>query len=138
MRGFLLDRPTHDNATDLGLFFMRLFAGAALAIFHGFGKFPPPEMFVDTVTDMGLPAPTLFAWLATAAELGGGVLLAIGLLTRPVALFVLCHFLIVVTMAHAGDPLMDRELPMFFGVTALLFLLAGPGRYSLDAALFRG
>jgi uncharacterized membrane protein YphA (DoxX/SURF4 family) len=48
------------------------------------------------------------------------------------------HFVFVVLLAHAGDPFGDRELPLFFLVTALLFLLAGAGRYSVDAALRRG
>lgn len=86
---------------------------------------------------MGLPVPMLFAWLATIAELGGGLFLALGLLTRPVALFVFVHFVVVVTLAHAGDPLPDRELAMFFGATAFLFVLTGAGRYSLDALLFK-
>ena len=45
------------------------------------------------------------------------------------------HFLFVAFLAHAGDAFSDRELPLFFLVTALLFLLAGAGRYSVDAAL---
>jgi uncharacterized membrane protein YphA (DoxX/SURF4 family) len=45
------------------------------------------------------------------------------------------HFVLVVLLAHAGDPVGDRELPLFFLVTALLFLLNGAGRYSLDAEL---
>lgn len=137
MRRFLFDRPTHTPITDLGLLGLRLFAGLALAVFHGTGKFPPPDWFVGAVTGMGLPAPAAFAWVGTVAELAGGLLLAIGLLTRPVAIFVLAHFLMVVTLAHAGDPLPDRELAMFYGMTAFLFALAGPGRYSLDAIVFK-
>jgi putative oxidoreductase len=45
------------------------------------------------------------------------------------------HFLIVVFLAHAGDPFGRRELPLFFFFAAVLFALAGPGRYSVDAML---
>jgi putative oxidoreductase len=87
------------------------------------------------VEGMGMPAPLLFAWLAAAAEFGGGLLIAIGLLTRPASIFVAVHFLIVVFLAHAGDPFGRRELPLFFFFAAVLFALAGPGRYSVDAML---
>jgi putative oxidoreductase len=137
MKEFLLDRPGHDHSTDLGLLVLRATAGLSLAFFHGLGKFPPPDWYVGMVAEMGLPATILFAWLGTAAELAGGLLLALGLLTRPAALFVLGHFLIVVTMAHAGDPLADREMAMLFAAIAFLLLFAGPGRYSLDAAIFK-
>jgi uncharacterized membrane protein YphA (DoxX/SURF4 family) len=45
------------------------------------------------------------------------------------------HFIFVVLLAPAADPFGDRELPLFFLITALLFLLSGAGRYSVDAAL---
>lgn len=135
MKDFLLAWKAHDKATDAGLLVIRLVAGLSLAFFHGLGKVPPQEGFVGMVGGMGLPAPELFAWLAAFAEFGGGLLLAVGLLTRPVAFVVVAHFIIVVTMAHAGDPIGDRELPLLFLSWAVLLLMAGPGRYSVDGAL---
>jgi uncharacterized membrane protein YphA (DoxX/SURF4 family) len=39
---------------------------------------------------------------------------------------------VAVVIRHAGDPFGNRELALLYGVIALLFLLAGPGRYSVD------
>jgi putative oxidoreductase len=125
-------------AADAGLLIIRLFAGLALALAHGWGKIPPAEGFISRIGGMGFPAPELFAWGVVLAEVGGGFLLALGLLTRPAALLVVIHFTIVVLIAHAGDTFDDRELAMFFGVTALMLLLTGPGRYSLDAMIAQG
>lgn len=122
-------------AVDAGLAALRVSAGLLLASLHGLGKVPPQEGFVGWIGQMGFPAPYLMAWLAGLAELAGGVLLALGLLTRPVALVLVIHFSIVVLVAHAGDPLGDRELGIMFGFIALLYLLAGPGRYSVDHAI---
>lgn len=121
--------------TDIGLLILRVFSGLALALAHGWGKIPPSPGFVGMIGGMGMPAPELFAWLAAIAEFGGGLLLAAGLLTRPASLLVVGHFVLVVLLAHAGDPFGDRELPLFFLATGLLFLLSGAGRYSVDAAL---
>jgi putative oxidoreductase len=82
---------------------------------------------------LGFPAPLLFAWLAGIAEFGGALLLVIGLLSRPAALLLTVHFMFVVLVAHAGDSLADRELPILFGTIAFMFLLVGPGRYSVDS-----
>jgi putative oxidoreductase len=133
-RHLLLGRPDRDSpALDAGLLVLRVGAGLALAFLHGLGKVPPSGGFVGMLGGMGLPAPGVFAWLAALAEFGGGLLLAIGLLTRPVALVLVFHFAVVVLLAHAGDTLGDRELPILFWIIAVQFLLTGPGRYSVDA-----
>lgn len=129
--------PTDSPALDWGLLLLRVIAGLALAYAHGLGKFPPSEGFVTRVGTMGLPAPELFSWLAATAELGGGVLLALGLLTRPAALLVLGNMSVVVLLAHAGDSFGDREKAVLFGAVALFYLLVGAGRYSLDALIRR-
>jgi putative oxidoreductase len=133
----LFGGEANSGLTDLGLLILRVFSGLALALAHGWGKVPPTEGFVGMVARIGFPVPELFAWLATFAEFGGGLLIAVGLLTRPASLLVVAHFVFVVLVAHAGDAFGDRELPLFFLVTALLFLLSGAGRYSTDAALRR-
>lgn len=133
-KNLLFGHPDRNSSTvDFGLLVLRVVAGLALAFFHGIGKIPPAEGFVGMVGGMGLPAPALMAWLAGLAEFAGGLLLAAGLLTRPTALVLVIHFAVVVLVAHAGDALGDRELPLIFWAIAIQFLLTGPGRFSLDA-----
>lgn len=134
---FFSTSGTDRTAGDAGLALLRVVTGLALAYLHGLGKIPPSDRFIGRVGQMGMPAPELFAWLAAAAEFGGGILLAIGLLTRPVAAILVIHFIIVVFLAHAGDPLPRRELPILFGTIAMFFALTGPGRYSLDGLIGR-
>jgi uncharacterized membrane protein YphA (DoxX/SURF4 family) len=105
------------------------------AVRHFQDAFSPAEGFVGHIGGLGFPVPEAFAWMSGFAEFGGGLLLAIGLLTRPAALLVAVHFVIVTFLAHAGDPFGRRELPLFFLVAALLFVFTGAGRYSADAAV---
>ena len=136
MKQLLFGRPAFGSAAaDAGLLVLRVVAGLSIALLHGQGKVPPSEGFTGMVGGMGLPAPALFAWLAALAEFGGGLLLAAGLLTRPVGLLLVVHFLFVVLLAHAGDPLGDRELPIVFLAVGFHFLMTGAGRYSLDALI---
>lgn len=137
-RSLVFGTPTLGATGDLGLMLFRVFAGLALALSHGLGKLPPAEGFVGMVEGFGLPMPQVLAWLSALAETAGGILLALGLLTRPAALFIVINMSVALIFAHAGDPFGDRELPLMFGVAALMFLLAGPGRYSVDAVIGGG
>lgn len=122
---------------DAGLLVLRLFAGLALALAHGLGKLPPSPQFVEGTAAMGFPLPGLFAWASGLAEFGGGLLLALGFLTRPAAFFVAFNMSVAAFGAHAGEPFTDREMALFFLAVALLFGLAGSGRYGLDRLLYR-
>jgi putative oxidoreductase len=134
---FLAPGGTGTPAGDAGLALLRIGAGLLLLFLHGLGKVPPAEGFVGWIGGMGFPAPIVFAWLATLAEVVGAILIAVGLLTRPAALYVAVHFVVVVFIAHAGDALPDRELAILFGLIALAIALTGPGRYSVDAVIAR-
>ena len=122
---------------DLGRAGIRVFAGLTLALAHGLGKLPPSEGFVEDVADMGFPAPGFFAWMAALTEFVGGLLLAAGLLTRPVSLFVVINMAVAGFLSQAGDPYELREKAFLFGFVALMYLLAGAGRYSADALIRR-
>jgi putative oxidoreductase len=137
LREWLFGSATTGPTGDAGMMLLRVFAGLALVYQHGRGKIPPSEGFVGRVDGMGFPAPEMFAWMAGIAEVGGGLLLAVGLLTRPVAAILVVHFIIVAFLAHAGDPFGRRELPLFFLFTSLMFVLTGAGRYALDAVIHR-
>lgn len=122
---------------ELGLTPLRMFAGLALCLGHGLAKFPPSPGFVSRVEAFGFPMPAVFAWAATGAEIVGGVLLAIGLLTRPAAFFILCTMTTAVVFQHANDPFSGKEKALLFGFIALAFLCIGGGRWSLDAKFAR-
>lgn len=122
---------------DAGLFALRVFAGLALALAHGTGKLPPSDAFVAGVGEMGFPAPHVFAWAAGLSESVGGMLLAVGLVARPAAGFILATMLVAAFVKQAGDPFLERELAMLYAAVALMFLAAGPGRYSLDGLIAR-
>ncbi len=118
---------------DLGLLILRVFTGLSLAYAHGWSKVPPGEGFVKTVTSMGFPAE--MAYLTMLAEFFGGLALAAGLLTRPVALAIVINFLVAGFIAHAADPYTRKELPFLFLAVSSMFLCVGAGRFSVDRLL---
>lgn len=124
-------------ATNAGLFVLRVTSGLGLALGHGLGKVPPSERFIAGVVEMGFPAPALFAWAAGLSELAGGLLLALGLATRPSSFFVLCTMLVALLIRHAADPFGNKEKALLYAAIALLFLLLGAGKYSVDALVNR-
>ena len=79
--------------------------------------------------------------LAGILEVFGGLLILIGLFTRPVA-FVLCGFMAVAYfMAHGSQgnvllPLLNGgELAALYCFVFLYFVFSGPGAWSVDAAI---
>jgi putative oxidoreductase len=135
VKGFLFgSEAIASPLANLGLFLLRVYAGLSLALAHGIHKFPPSARFIDGVADLGFPAPTLFAWLASCSELIGGILLAIGLFTRPSALMIGITVAVAGFLRHADDPFGSKEKAFLFLAISLLFLLIGGGKYALDRA----
>ena len=120
---------------DLGLMLLRGFTGVAMAVYHGADKMKNPGKVVDSADDMGFPAPFVFGWLAVFAEFFGGVLLALGLATRPAAFLLSCTMATAAFIAHAGDRFPTREKALLYLFISVLFMLIGSGRYGLDALL---
>ena len=111
---------------------LRLIAGLLLAT-HGAQKVF--GMFGGKVA--GLAHMQFAGWV----ELVCGLLVAIGLATRPAAF--LCSGVMAAAyfMAHAGGgwhPVMNKgELAVVYCFLVLFIFFYGPGRYSLDAMIFR-
>ena len=137
LRSFLFGTGDTSRATDLGLLVLRLGIGLPLALAHGLGKVPPSAGFIDGTAEMGFPLPALFAWAAALSEFLGGLLIAVGLATRPAAFFVACTMGVAAFVRHGGDSFGDKEKAILFLVGALALLLAGAGRYAVDAWIAR-
>lgn len=117
---------------------VRVCFGATLALAHGLGKVSDLGKFIGGLEGRGFPLPGLFGPAAALSEFLGGLLVAIGLFARPAALFVAITMLVAALHVHGGDPFQKKELALAYAVAALAVLIAGPGRYSLDARLFKG
>lgn len=127
--------PPLGGGPSFGLLALRAAAGLGLMI-HGIPKIQNPFgwMGPDAAT------PGLLLALAAVSEFLGGIGIAIGLLTRPAALGILCT-MCVATWTHIakGDPFVGAgsyELPLVYACLGLFLLLNGAGRFSLDSVLF--
>lgn len=120
---------------DFGMFVLRVFAGAAMAIAHGLGKVPPSEGLIGGVTALGFPVPVLFAWCAALAELVGGGLIALGLFTRISSLFLGFTMFVAAFGAHGSDPFQKQEMSLLYLAICVFFMFAGAGSWSLDRIL---
>lgn len=124
---------------DLMLLLIRLVCGYAF-ILAGWGKIQNPMGWMGE----GSGFPGIFQALAAIAEFVGGIALILGLLTRLAAFGLVCTMIVAVYM-HAvimGDPFVSLtggssyQLAAVYLLLALLLLVAGPGRFSVDRLLF--
>lgn len=122
---------------DAGLLVLRLFFGLALALAHGAGKVANLDQFTQGVARAGVPLAEVLAPLAMLSELVGGLLLAIGLATRPAAVLVFVTMIVAGLHIHSADPFAKKELAFAYAAVAATLFLTGPGRYSLDARIRR-
>jgi putative oxidoreductase len=130
---------------DAALLVLRLAAGLGVAA-HGaqklFGWWSGPGWggTRELVARLRFQPPEAWRLAVVAAELGGGLLLALGLLTPLGSLGVIAAMAVAALTVHAEKGFFSQkggwELPVVgYAVPALVILIAGPGAVSLDRAL---
>jgi putative oxidoreductase len=128
-------KPSARGNVDAGLLVLRLGFGLTLAFGHGIHKLLALGKFIDSVARNGFPLPQVMGPLAMLSEFAGGLLLALGLLTRPAAACVLGTMLGAAFQVHGASPFSKKELALAYALVAAVLLITGPGRYSVDARL---
>ena len=96
--------------------------------------------FAGFLDSLGVPYPEANAWLAAGTEFGGGVLLVLGLLTRFSATGVAIAMGVAAFLVHRGSwdaRSSGMELPAMLMCMAIALIFTGPGRFSVDALLFK-
>lgn len=115
---------------------------AILFIRYGWEKVAAFQGTVDYIAAKGLPMPAVLAALATVVELGGGILIAVGLLTGWAALALAGFCILTAFLFHpywtlpeaqqAGDQIsFFKDLALAGGLLVLAGF--GPGALSIDA-----
>jgi putative oxidoreductase len=121
------------------LLLLRVTAGVVMTV-HGWQKFSGGvEGFAGHLTNMGIPFPTISAYLAVAGELLGGLGLIVGLFTPLAAFGVFCTMAVAVFVVHFPNGLLASnngfEYPLTLMMAAFYFMCNGAGCVSLDAVI---
>src|SRR5215216_7904539 len=128
--------------SDLAYRIVRVAAGLWL-IPHGWGKWSVGAQAVaaNVLARRGIEPALFWAYVLMILETLGGVMIAIGLFTRPVALLLFIEFLVIVFKAHlpAGwsPSTGGAEFVAMWCLIFLAILLRGGGPWSLDRKLGR-
>lgn len=124
---------------DLATLVLRLFVAFVLVYGTQDNVFDRARMleFRDFLAGNGFPYPLASAYLSAYAQFATGLLLALGLLTRPAALVVVVNFLVALFMVHRNLPFSANVAPLAMLVGGIYFALAGAPRWSLDAVVAR-
>jgi putative oxidoreductase len=139
MKAKILGIKAFDVEVDIALLLVRLVVGIAF-MHHGYGKIQHPMTWMGPESTY----PGIFQALAAISEFIGGGALALGFLTRLSAFGIICTMSGAVHhhLVKLGHPFVSSggggsyELALLFLVIGILFLFAGPGRFSLDQLIF--
>ncbi|CDG22910.1 Inner membrane protein yqjF [Xenorhabdus poinarii G6] len=122
---------------DSGLLVARILI-SVLFIIAGYGKLG--EAYAGTQAFMeAMRVPGILLPLTILLELGGGIAVIFGLLTRTTAVFTFIFCILTAVLFH-HDFSDDMNMTMFLknfaiGAGYLLLAMMGPGRFSLDYVL---
>lgn len=139
--------PLYDGLSGLAVPMIRFFAGIMLmphgaqklfGWFGGGGLEGTAQFFGGA---LGLQPAMFFAVLVGATEFFGGLFLALGFLTRPVAAAITILMIVAIVTVHLGNGFFNQnggyEYALLWGIVALAFLFQGGGALSLDRRIGR-
>ncbi len=135
-----LVEPMLDKLQSVSLLLVRL----VLA----YGFYEPAKMKwsdIDSVAEwfgsMGLPLPTLQAYMAASTEAAGVLLLTVGLFTRLISIPLMVVMVVAITMVHLPNGFSSGnngfEIPLYYFIMLFVLVAHGGGKISLDWLLFR-
>jgi putative oxidoreductase len=123
---------------DAGETLLRAVAGIFLTI-HGSQKITEPFGAAEMVEGLGFYPGAFWSLLLACTEFFGGILIAIGLLTRPAA-FAGMFVLLVTVWFHwvaMGEGYSGAEKSLLWAAILFFFVIRGGNRHSVDARIGR-
>jgi putative oxidoreductase len=88
---------------------------------------------------LGIPVPTLNAYLAASTEMAGVVLLALGLGTRLISIPLIFTMIVAIVTVHLGNGFEAGdngfEIPLYYIMMLFSLFVNGAGKFSLDKLL---
>ncbi len=128
------------NLKDIPLLFIRLILA--------YGFYMPAMMKWGNISgiaewfgSIGIPFPTLNAYLAATTEMGAVILLPLGLATRIISIPLMITMLVAILTVHfsngfeAGNN--GFEIPLYYLLMLFVLLINGAGKFSIDHLISR-
>lgn len=121
------------EANNTGFAIIRIITGLFL-VYHGLEIFESAKMqdYASWDSVKSMPFPAFWAYLGKGSELVGGVLLAIGFMTRPAAILVTLTMLFICFKIGNGKFWYEDQYPFLFALLAMIYFFTGPGKWSVD------
>jgi putative oxidoreductase len=126
----------YNGLAQLSETILRVIAGGALVV-HGSGKIANPFGAIEMVEGLGFYPGVFWSPLLAATEFFGGILLTLGLLTRPAA-FATTIVLLVTVYFHwiaQGQGWSGSEKSILWTAILFFFVIRGASKYSVDAKI---
>jgi putative oxidoreductase len=139
MKKFLFSNSPADPVQSLALLTLRVGTGLMMLLAHGWTKFKSFDKMKES-----FPIPKtwiLESWMnhttslaaAIFAEVVCSFLIVIGLATRPAAAVLAFTMTIAAFVVLRDAPFDKKELALFYLLAAVVLMISGAGRYSIDA-----
>jgi putative oxidoreductase len=128
--------PVYSSTHEIVETILRVTAGVLL-VTHGFGKIMNPMGAVGMVESLGFYPGVFWSPLLAATEFFGGILVALGLFTRP-ASFAAMIVLLVTVYFHGivkAEGLGGAEKSILWTAIFLFFAVRGGNSHSVDAKM---
>ena len=121
-----------------GLAILRIITGL-LMTYHGLEVFDSSKIQEYAKWDVlkSFPSPLLMAYVGKGLEFVTGLLLTIGLFTRPASLLMAINMLVICFKIGSGKFYYEDQHPFIFAMLALVFFFAGPVKWSVDQLIFK-
>jgi len=128
----------HSVASSIGLLLARVSLGSMMLVAHGWGKLMDYGDLAGKFPDPLGVGHQLSLTLVVGAEVFCSAAIVLGLLTRWAALPLAVTMLVAVTVIHGDDPWAKKEFALLYAIPFLAMMFTGPGRFSLDSAIYGG
>ncbi len=124
-----------DNLQDIPLLFFRIilaygFYGPAMM------KWGNIQGIAEWFGSMGIPMPTLNAYMAASTEMAAVILLPLGLATRIISIPLMATMVVAIITVHLGNGFEAGnngfEIPLYYLLMLFALLIRGGGKISLD------
>ena len=130
--------PLLEKGRDLSLLLIRL------VLAYGFyepamNKWSDINAVAGWFETLGIPLPTLNAYMAASTELAGVVLLTLGLFIRLISIPLTVVMVVAITTVHLGNGFSAGdngfEIPLYYMLMLIVLITHGGGRFGVDTLL---